>query len=1817
MMSPQRFMEAVWGLYMLLMLCAMCSVASCNKDTMQCSVAPDSRFDCAPDKGLSKEQCEARGCCYSPTEQNPGIGQPWCFYPPTYPTYKMVNKTDTETGYQATLIRSVGTFMPKDIMTLQLEVHFETEGRLHFTIKDPAQKRYEVPIRTPRMSKKAGSTLYDVQFSCDPFGLIVSRKSNGQVLLNTTLAPLLFADQFLQISTSLPSQNLYGLGEHLTSLNLDLNWTRLTFWNRDLVPSRDSNLYGSHPFYLSMEKDGSAHGVFLLNSNAMDVLLQATPALTWRTTGGILDFYVFLGPEPKTVIRQYQDVIGLPFMPPYWGLGFHLCRWGYSTSNITRQVVKNMRAAGMPLDVQWNDVDYMDAFRDFTYDKERFGDYPEMVKEFHQQGMKYIMIVDPAISSTSPPGTYPPYDDGLKQQVFITNETGQPLIGKVWPGLTAFPDFTNPKTFVWWYNLVQQFHDQVPFDGMWIDMNEPSNFVHGSINNCPDNDLENPPFVPGVVGGTLRAATICASSQQHLSSHYNLHNLYGLTEAIASHYALVKARKKRPFIISRSTFASHGHYAGHWTGDVQSSWEQLYYSVPAILMFNMYGVPLVGADICGFVDNTTEELCVRWSQLGAFYPFMRNHNTRETQSQEPYVFSKSAQDAIRTAMIMRYSLLPYLYTLFHKAHTNGETVARALLIEFPSDPNTWTIDRQFLWGEALLITPVLEEGKTEVNGYFPPGTWYSPQSGTVIQSKGQWIVLPAPLDTINIHIRGGYILPGQIPGLTTEESRKNAMALVVALSPEGLARGDLFWDDGDSLETFERGDYTQVLFLASNNVLLSEVIKVNSQADALKLGFVAIFGVTNPPDKVLINGKIFEDFSYTLDDKVLRIQNISLPIAEQFVISWDTLKGQLHTGGYRRATEEAVSVSEQSKLIRMSQVNTLGRRRWRSKDAVFMLMLYAVCSADSSYEEPSHCNVAPDSRFDCAPEKVLSKDQCEARGCCYSPAEKGPGIGQPWCFFPPTYPSYKMEDLTETDTGYKATLIRSVNTFMPKDIKTLQLEVHFETESRLHFTIKDQNQKRFEVPIETPKVSTKAVSTQYDVQFSSEPFGLVIRRKSNGLILLNTTVAPLLFADQFLQISTSLPSKYLYGLGEHLTNINLDLAWNRLTFWNRDLIPARDSNLYGTHALYLSMEEGGSAHGVFLLNSNAMDVLLQAAPALTWRTTGGILDFYVFLGPEPKSVIRQYQDVIGFPFMPPYWGLGFHLCRWGYKTSKETREVVKKMIAAKIPLDVQWNDIDYLDGFRDFTYNKERYGDMPEMVKDFHQMGMKYIVIMEPAISSSDPPGTYPAYDDGLARGVYITNETGQPLIGKVWPGFTAFPDFTNPETVKWWSENLQKFHGEVPFDGLWLDMNEPANLAHGSVNGCPDNELENPPYVPAVVGGVLRDTTICASSHQYLSSHYNLHNLHGFTETVASYHAIIKIRQKRPFIISRSNFASLGHYAGHWTGDVDSTWDQLQLSVPAILMFNMFGVPLVGADLCGFVGNVTEELCVRWSQVGAFYPFMRNHNTEDARSQEPIAFSKQAQVAMRTATVIRYSILPYFYTLFHKAHTTAETVARALFIEFPSDPNTWTIDRQFLWGPALLITPVLDQGKTEVNGYFPAGTWYSFQSGTEIQSNGQWVTLPASLDTINLHIRGGYIIPGQSPGQTTEESRKNPMTLVVALSSEGMARGDLFWDDGDSLETFEKGDYTQILFLAANNVLVSEVVKVNSQADGQKFGFVSIFGVSSPPDMLMVNGKAYQEFIYQREKKVLAIQNLQLPIGLPFVITWSSHCHEKESILG
>jgi len=860
-----------------------------SMSTDVCGVDKMLRIDCFPEISPGIETaCAERGCCYDPNDHPSSDGSPWCFYPSNYSSYEVAALKKTNYGLRGILqmTKAHQERIENEIPLLTLDVYFETSSRLRFSITNSQKSRYEVPIETPKINKAAENLLYTVDCVRERFGIVIRNKHTGSPVFNSTIGPLLYADQFLQISTLLPSTWLYGLGERHSNSLLDIKWNRLVFWARDQQPMVGENLYGSHPFLLGIENNGYSFGIFLLNSNALEVFLQPAPAITWRTIGGILDFYVFIGNSPEDVVQQYVQVIGKPSLPPYWGLGFHICRWGYTSANDTWSYVNRTRNALIPQDVQWNDLDYTSNFLDFTYNKTTFSNLPNMVQDLHANDQKYVMIIDPGISNQQEPGTYPPYDEGLASGIFVRQpNSNKPIEGIVWPGKTVFPDFFNPKTKDYWKAQLKAYRCKIPFDGVWIDMNEPSNFATGSTTNCPDNNLENPPYVPKVSGYKLIDKTLCMSARHYNYSHYDVHNLYGLFEMKATYKALLETRRTRPFIISRSTYPSSGRYGGHWTGDISSTWANLKQSIVGITNFNLFGVPLIGADICGFAGLTTEELCIRWTQLGAFYPFSRNHNTIGTRGQSPVDFSNATQSIMRNALFERYKFLPYLYTLFYRAHVNGTTVARGLYFEFPNDKWSHVNDEQFLWGHALMITPVLVSKASSIIGYFPPGIWFDiyHDFGHLINSTSYFRKLYSPLELIPLHIRGGYIIPAQFPALNTIKSRRNPFILYVALNSSQQAFGELYWDDGDSLNSMEKDIYSLIQFISDDNCLRSQIIHLGYPFFA-KLSKIHVFGLPHAPTQVTNND---EDLQFhILHNNVLEI-SAAISLQTEFCIKWN------------------------------------------------------------------------------------------------------------------------------------------------------------------------------------------------------------------------------------------------------------------------------------------------------------------------------------------------------------------------------------------------------------------------------------------------------------------------------------------------------------------------------------------------------------------------------------------------------------------------------------------------------------------------------------------------------------------------------------------------------------------------------------------------------------------------------------------------------------------------------------------------------------------------------------------------------------------
>ncbi|GAB6022666.1 hypothetical protein CHUAL_006759 [Chamberlinius hualienensis] len=476
------------------------------------------------------------------------------------------------------------------------------------------------------------------------------------------------------------------------------------------------------------------------------------------------------------------------------------------------QIGKKNKDAGIPFDTQWNDIDYMKNFRDITYDSVNYANIKNMVDEFHSNGYHYVVITDAGISQVED-GSYLSYDDGLLMDIFVKTAEGGFATGHVWPEIL--------------------FHEDVPFDGSWIDMNEPSTFTAGSIYNvCTSNPYDNPPYQPAVEGGFLNARTICLSSLQAAGVHYDLHNLYGYTEINQTYKAMKSILKKRPFVLSRSTAPGAGKYAAHWTGDVYSAWDDLRQSIPLSLGPAMVTVA-------------------------------------------------------KKAINLRNIFLPFFHTQLYRAHVYGENAIRPLFFEFPDDENTYSIQEQFIWGHHLMIIPVVESGTNIADVYLPTGRWYFYPEGTYLDSAGTTTQIIQPLDGTGLQLvlREGYIIPLQTPALTTTVSGNNGFSLLVTLNSNGETEGELFWDDGDALDSIELGYYTHITFSAAKNSISSSVIQFYILPPS-GLENVTIYNVPNQPDSVILNGDAPITFNYDNANKILYITGLSVPLQIDFAISW-------------------------------------------------------------------------------------------------------------------------------------------------------------------------------------------------------------------------------------------------------------------------------------------------------------------------------------------------------------------------------------------------------------------------------------------------------------------------------------------------------------------------------------------------------------------------------------------------------------------------------------------------------------------------------------------------------------------------------------------------------------------------------------------------------------------------------------------------------------------------------------------------------------------------------------------------------------------
>ncbi|KAF9646605.1 alpha-glucosidase [Thelephora ganbajun] len=848
------------------------------------------------------------------------------------PGYKATNVNSYESTLTAdlSLAGKACNVFGTDIQQLKLEVTYETDTRIHVKVIDPAVKRYEVPESVvPRPSAKPTKAReIEFKYTAEPFSFSILRTQSNEVLFSTEGHPIIFEPQYIRVKTSLPpNPNIYGLGEHTDSFRLPTNNYTRTLWSRDSygVPN-NTNLYGNHPIYFEHRPTGS-HGVFLLNSNGMDIKINqdsgaSAASLEYNVIGGVIDFYFLAGSisDPIEVARQYAQVVGTPAEVPYWSFGFHQCRFGYKDYVDVAGVIKKYSEAGIPLETMWTDIDYMDKRRVFTLDSDYFPlkRMREIIDYLHAHNQQYILMTDPAVAYL-PNSNYGPYDHGKEAEIWLKAENGSDFLGVVWPGVTVYPDWFDPKAQGYWTGEFERFYNPktgLDIDGSWIDMNEPASFCTypcddpfkqakdqglPPVRHYPPPDpntpifqdrtsrkrqhagdnLLNPPYAIQNALPYLSDRTAYANTK-HANAlvSYDTHNLYGTLMSTATRNALLARRPgKRPLIITRSTFAGAGKDVGKWLGDNFSLWEHYRNSISGILGFaSVYQVPMVGADICGFGANTTETLCARWASLGAFYPFMRNHNGDTSISQEFYIWESVTKSA-KNALDIRYRLLDYLFTAFHKAHLDGTPVLHPLWHIFPKDPATYGIDLQFFFGDSILVSPVTQENVTSVTAYLPKETFYDFKTYDKIEGQGQNVTWEnIDYTQIPVHIRGGSILPLRASGaMTTAVLRKTDFEILVAIGADGKATGSLYVDDGVSLDPQAS---TQVSFEYDSGIL-------NAKGSfeyplGVKVSIIRFLGVQKAPKRVLVNKKEAKVVGGQKEGVVL--VNPDLPFTSDFTV---------------------------------------------------------------------------------------------------------------------------------------------------------------------------------------------------------------------------------------------------------------------------------------------------------------------------------------------------------------------------------------------------------------------------------------------------------------------------------------------------------------------------------------------------------------------------------------------------------------------------------------------------------------------------------------------------------------------------------------------------------------------------------------------------------------------------------------------------------------------------------------------------------------------------------------------------------------------
>ena len=580
----------------------------------------------------------------------------------------------------------------------------------------------------------------------------------------------------------------------------------------------------------------------------------------------------------------------------------------------------------------------------------------------------------------------------------------------------------------------------------------------------------------------------------------------------------------------------------------------------------------------------------------------------------------------------------------------------------------------------------------------------------------------------------------------------------------------------------------------------------------------------------------------------------------------------------------------------------------------------------------------------------------------------------------------------------------------------------------------------------------------------------------------------------------------VYGLGEKTGT--LDKRGRTWTMWNSDEpdhTPERDPLYQSIPVAYLFTPQGTTTLFADSTATIHFDIGEGHPGLLQIEVHDVAVDLYVRHDSSLPAAVEAYTGLTGRHPLPPEWALGFQQCRYSYFPERRVMEVAEGLRQSRVPADVIYLDIHYMDGYRVFTWDRTRFPDPAAMAARLREQGMRLVTIVDPGVKADTE---YPGFADGAQRDVFLDEPTGGAYEGKVWPGDAAFPDFTDQRTREWWAS----WHNRL-FDsgvaGVWNDMNEPADFTGDDVYR-PDFTVPD---------------RLVARNDGRPASMARLHNAYGNGMNQATRLAFERYRpDERGFVLTRAGYAGVQRSAAVWTGDNHSWWEHIDLLSTMLMSLGLSGVAFCGGDVGGFQLNAAPELYARWIAAASLTPFFRAHSALDTRDHEPWSFGTDVLEIARRYVGLRYRLMPYLYTLFSEAARTGAPVMRPLVWEFPRDPRVQNRSDSFLIGPSLLVAPVSRAGVQERSVYLPAGVWYDVWTGERTvsgdparpENDGRIVACDAPVDRIPLFIRGGAGIPVESLRQHTGEAGDGLLRLLVAPDSEGRAEGSVYADAGE-----------------------------------------------------------------------------------------------------